>query len=57
MPDKIELSMDEKRNGWTKESLARYQKEREKANSESISKARIVKPKMQQSYRPLRWRE
>ena len=45
------------KNGWDEKSLARYQKEREKASSESISKARIVKPKMQQSYRPLRWRD
>lgn len=54
----MELTPDEIKNGWTKDSLAKYQKEREAAQSESIDMTkRNMKPQSQVSYKPLRWRE
>jgi len=60
MPDDS-LTDDEIKNGWTKESLAKYQKEREAAQSQAIdptSEARLKarRPQSQVSYKPLRWR-
>jgi len=57
VPDKIELTPDDIKNGWTEKTLTAYLEEREKANSESISTPRIVKPRSQVSYQPLRWRD
>ncbi len=51
------LTADDKKNGWDEKSLAKYQKERDKANSESISNPKVKKPTMQESYNPLRWRD
>lgn len=53
----MELTADEKRNGWTKESLKRYHNERYAANAKTIAEPRIVKPQSQERYKPLRWRE
>ena len=53
----VELTEDDKKNGWDEKSLAKYLKEREDANSKSIVAEKIVKPTEQVSYRPLRWRE
>ena len=58
MLDKIELTTDDIKNGWTQEALKAYLEEREKAQSESIDITnRRVKPQIQVSYKPLRWRE
>jgi len=51
------ITETDKKNGWTEEALAKYQKEREKANLESISSPRVIKPQQQTSYRPHRWRD
>lgn len=53
----MELTKDDKANGWTKESLKRYHAERDAANSKTISEPRIVKPESQERYKPLRWRD
>ena len=58
MSDKIELTKEEIANGWDEKSLAAYLKEREKGQAEAIDMTnRNVKPQIQVSYRPLRWRE
>ena len=58
MPDKIELTKEEIKNGWDVESLSKYLKEREKGQAESIDiNNRIVRPDVQVSYSPLRWRD
>ncbi|MCH8330635.1 MAG: hypothetical protein IH946_04530 [Bacteroidetes bacterium] len=58
MSDKIELTPDEIKNGWTKETLGAYLKEREKGQAEAIDMTnRTVRPEIQESYRPLRWRD
>ena len=54
----VELTKEEIKNGWTKESLARYLKEREEGQSKAIDMTnRTTRPTEQVSYRPLRWRE
>ncbi len=53
----VELTKDDIKNGWTKEALEKYHKEREEANSKNILEPRIVKPEAQKGYHPLRWRE
>lgn len=55
-----ELTKEERRNGWTEESLAQYRQEREVAAAERIdphSEARRVRPSRQNNcYSPLKWR-
>jgi len=53
----VELTKDDIKNGWTKETLEKYHKEREEIVSKKILDPRIVKPVAQKSYNPLRWRE
>lgn len=58
MSGKVELTPEDIKNGWDEKSLARYYEEREKAQAGVIDITnRRVKPQVQVSYRPLRWRE
>ena len=50
------MTKDEKRNGWTEETLAKYHKEREAARMQKITEPDIVKPDTQSGYNPLKWR-
>ena len=52
----VELTKTDIRNGWTKEALAKYQKEREEIASRKILDPKVIKPVSQKSYNPLRWR-
>lgn len=52
-----ELTKDEIRNGWTKATLEKYQKEREEITSRKILEPKKVKPSQQKRYNPLKWRE
>jgi len=51
------ITPDELANGWTEESLKKYQAEREKAALNTVSADKIVRPQSQERFRPLRWRE
>ena len=60
MPD-IELTDEERANGWTEESLAAYVKERERAQAGVVmfepEYRKPHRPKWaNNSYNPLRWR-
>lgn len=53
----VELTKTDIKNGWTKEALEKYHKEREEIIYKKILEPRIVKPVAQKGYNPLRWRE
>jgi hypothetical protein len=59
-PALIEPTDEEKRNGWTAESLTKYLKDQERAQSERIdphSEVRRVRPTTANGrYSPFRWR-
>jgi len=53
----VELTKDDIKNGWTKETLEKYHKEREEIVNKKILEPRKVRPESQKSYNPLKWRE
>lgn len=53
----VELTKEEKKNGWTKEALEAYIAEREKAQTANILSVKSPKPKYANNrFRPLQWR-
>lgn len=53
----VEPTADERKNGWTAESLTKYLNERKEANSRAIlDKPRIPPAKANGTYQPQRWR-
>lgn len=53
----LELTPEEVKNGWTKESLQAYFDSREREQAKHIHGKKIRKPNVQQSkYNPHRWR-
>ena len=53
----VELTPEEERNGWTKESLETYFKDREKAQAAVVLSDKQQRPRFaNNSYSPLRWR-
>ena len=53
----LELTDEEKKNGWTEESLEAYFKDREKAQSAVVLSDKQQRPRFaNSSYDPLRWR-
>jgi phytoene/squalene synthetase len=53
----IELTDEERKNGWTEESLAKYLADREKAQSARVLDRSPTLPKWANSqYDPMRWR-
>lgn len=53
----VELTEEEKKNGWTEESLEAYFKDREKAQSAVVLADRRQRPRFaNSSYNPLQWR-
>ena len=53
----IEPTEDEKRNGWTTETLTQYLADREKAQSAAVLDRKPARQTRANSkYRPLRWR-
>lgn len=52
----VEPSEDEKRNGWTAETLTKYLQERRAENFTAVFEREPRKPKQAKGYRPLRWR-
>ena len=56
MPD-IELTDEELKNGWTKETLSAYFEECELAEAEIVLYSKSPRPKWANSlYSPMRWR-
>lgn len=56
MPD-IELTDDDRKNGWNEETLAAYVTEREAAQAETVLNRPPPRPKWANNqYNPLRWR-
>ena len=61
MPDEVEPTPDEIKNGWTKETLALYIAERESAQAGKYSFDPMFRPPVKpmvanSKYNPLRWR-
>ena len=53
----IDLTDEEKKNGWTEESLEAYFKDREKAQAVVVLADRRQRPRFaNNSYSPLQWR-
>ena len=53
----VELTPEEKKNGWTEESLDAYFKDREKAQAVAVLADRRQRPRFaNNAYRPLLWR-
>jgi hypothetical protein len=54
----VELTADDKRNGWTLDALKKYLADREKGQASKVDMDnRSYKPQQQVPYNPLRWRE
>ena len=55
---RVEITEDEKRNGWTQEALDKYRRSRNRQQHRNIFKAKeIVRPQVQNhGYNPLKWR-
>jgi hypothetical protein len=54
---KVPATEEEKRNGWTDESLHEYRRERERANAMAVYYKEPKRPVMQNHrYNPLKWR-
>lgn len=54
---RVKVTEDEKKNGWTDESLNAYRLERERASFVMVYVKPPVKPSMQNHrYSPLKWR-
>ena len=53
----IELTEEERRNGWTEETLQAYVAEREKAQATAVLDRQPSRPRWANSlYSPMRWR-
>ncbi len=53
----VELTEDDRRNGWTLEALKAYHEERERARAEEILHRAPPRPRWANSlYNPMRWR-
>ena len=53
----MELSKEDKKNGWTIEMLEKYHKERDLIVAKKILEPKVVKPAAQRGYNPLKWRD
>ena len=54
---RVKATEDEKKNGWTDETLHEYRKERDRANFQKVYNKPIVRPTVQNhTYNPLKWR-